>query len=195
MTRDPARRSASRPTDLRRRAPGAREEHPRYLVLGEGPTEVNYFTGFKRRGLVLDLVDGGDDHRAVARRAVESKDREDYDGVWCILDTELDAGLLGDLRAIVKGSGVNLALSAPCFEVWLLLHKKKWTKPLQNADAARRELKKVMPQWRKGAGTRYTDFAQHIDEAIKEARKLDPTGQDHGKNPSTNVWRLVELIK
>ncbi|ROO89640.1 RloB-like protein [Actinocorallia herbida] len=197
MTRDPARRprrDASRPTDLRRRSAGARQEHPRYLVLGEGPTEKNYFDGFKRRGLNLIVKDGGDDHRAVARRAVEAT-REDYDAVWCVLDTELDSALVADLQEIVAGHDVRLALSAPCFEVWLLLHKRKWTRPLHSADAAGRELRQLMPQWRKGAGTRHADFVKHIDTAITEAKRLDPTGRDHGKNPSTNVWQLVELIR
>jgi hypothetical protein len=41
----------------------------------------------------------------------------------------------------------------------------------------------------------FADFAPGVDDAIKRARDLDPSGAEHRRNPSTNVWQLVERIR
>lgn len=181
-----------RPTELRRRT-GTRQENPRYLILGEGPTEVGYFNGLKRRGLQLDVVTPRDDHRSVAREAV-NRQADEYDAIWCVLDTELDPVLVRDLLAIVNGTDVKLALSAPCFELWLILHHVDHQRPFQTAREAERELIRIVPGWAKGGSTAFADFKDGLRQAMERAEALDPTGADYDLNPSTNLWQLVGFL-
>jgi hypothetical protein len=38
------------------------------------------------------------------------------------------------------------------------------------------------------------DFAEHVIVAVERARKIDPSGVDHVRNPSTGVWQLVHVL-
>jgi hypothetical protein len=55
---------------------------------------------------------------------IAATDSHEYEGVWCVLDTELDPELATSLVQEAKGGGVHVALSTPCFEVWLILHHR-----------------------------------------------------------------------
>ncbi|MDX6738549.1 RloB family protein [Actinocorallia sp. A-T 12471] len=189
----PVRPSASRPTDLRRKH-GTREEKDRFLVIGEGPTEVGYLTGLKRRGIVLEVRHYGDlDHRSVVARAVRLKQGPDeYDAVWCVLDTELDREMTREMLAMAAAGDVRLALSAPCFDFWLLLHQVDHRRIFQSAGEVERKLKSLMPTWDKG-NTKFRDFQDGLPKAMDRARVLDP-GPGHGGKLFSEVWRLVEFL-
>ncbi len=40
----------------------------------------------------------------------------------------------------------------------------------------------------------FADFEAGVTDALRCAERLDPTGCDHGRDPSTGVWRLVRRI-
>lgn len=181
-------------TDLRRRASGSRRERSSFLILCEGRTEKGYFSGMRsRNGPQIDVDEPGGDHLSIVRSAAK-RISDEYDAVWCVLDTELDSGLAKAIIEEAARHDVQVALSVPCFELWLILHKRKWSKPFQSAEAAKRELKKIFPTWREGA-TAFSDFEAGLDNACSRARELDPTGQDYDKNPSSAAWRVVEAIR
>jgi RloB-like protein len=49
---------------------------------------------------------------------------EEFDEKWCVVDTdEFD---LDDAARIAAEKSVHLAVSNPCFELWLLLHHREW---------------------------------------------------------------------
>ncbi|MEO3801179.1 RloB family protein [Nonomuraea sp. B1E8] len=190
------RRSIERKSSLARRPPGARAERKRFLIFCEGETEEGYFLGMRLRGgPVLEIVNPRADHVRViaeAHRRRCSDDFDDGDEVWCVLDTELDSGLVKRMQA-EAGSQVRLALSTPCFDFWLLLHHKDHRAPFQTASEAEKALKSVVPGWSKG-GTRYADFKAGVADACRRARALDPEAEDQLRNPSTAVWKLVQAI-
>ncbi|GII91814.1 RloB family protein [Sinosporangium siamense] len=128
-----------------------------------------------------------------ANRRRNLDDYDESDEVWCVLDTELDSNLTG--RMLAKAGGkVRLALSTPCFDFWLLLHHKDHRAPFQAAGDAEKALKCVLPGWSKG-NTRFADFRDGVDDACRRAKAADPEGENHMRNPSTSVWRLVESIQ
>ncbi|MDF5756885.1 RloB family protein [Spongiactinospora sp. TRM90649] len=114
-----------RRSSLERRHFGTRLERKRFLIVCEGETERGYFVGMRTRGgPVLDVINPKVDHLGVvaeAKRRLRIDDYDEDDEVWCILDTELDPKLTEALL-VKAGSEVELALSTPCFEFWLLLH-------------------------------------------------------------------------
>jgi hypothetical protein len=87
----------------------------------------------------------------------------------------------------------NLAVSNPCFELWLLLHHEDCRVSLPDCRATSARLRKHLPSFDK---TRldFANFAKKVPDAIDRAKALDPMATNHLQNPSTSVWRLVEKI-
>ncbi|GIH68129.1 hypothetical protein Mth01_03820 [Sphaerimonospora thailandensis] len=145
---------------------------------------------------MLDVVNPEVDHLSVideAQRRWRVDDYDDGDEVWCVLDTELDRDLAERMLSTAGGE-VQLGLSTPCFDFWLLLHHKEHRAPFQSAREVEKAVKCALPGWSKGS-TRFADFEAGVDDACRRARAIDPKGNDHMRNPSTSVWRLVESIR
>jgi hypothetical protein len=139
--------------------------------------------------------------RAVALRdaaAVEARRAGDpnlaYDDVWCVFDVDTHPRLTA-ARAAATEAGIHLAISNPCFELWLLLH---FTPHAAHATpaGARRLIRNHLPEYDKHL--RFEDLADGYDDAVKRAEALDrhhaSLGQEGG-NPSTGVHRLTERIR
>jgi hypothetical protein len=95
--------------------------------------------------------------------------------------------------SLANRQDVNLAVSNPCFELWLLLHHADCRSHCAGyADVVAR-LRKHVPAYDK-TDLRFADYVAGVYDAVKRARELDPTGVDHARNPSTGVWRLVSTI-
>ncbi|MFC3492753.1 RloB family protein [Glycomyces rhizosphaerae] len=90
------------------------------------------------------------------------------------------------------GKLIQLAVSCPCFELWLLLHFEDCGSELNQKDARRRP-QKHLPDYDKSA-LRCEDFHPHQTDAIKRAKKLEAGHRETHLNPSTGVWRLVERL-
>ncbi|GAA3443755.1 RloB family protein [Planomonospora venezuelensis] len=171
-----------------------RQERPSFLILCEGKTERDYFIGMRsRRGPQIDVDIPDVDHLSIVREATVRKSDE-YSSIWCALDTELDHALTARLVDEARRGEVNLCLSTPCFEVWLILHHADCARPFQSAEEAKKKLKSLVRSWSEGS-TRFSDFSHGIEVACGRSRKLDPTGGEVLKNPSTNAWKLVAEIQ
>lgn len=180
-------------TTLGRRQSGSRQERLSFLLLCEGKTEKDYFTGMRtRRGPQLAVDAPQRDHLGLVREAGRRRSDE-YDEVWCVLDTELNVHLVHELIREAQSSEIYLALSSPSFEFWLILHAKDYSRPFLSAREAERELKAIRPGWSKAA-TKFEDFEDGVNDACKRARRLHD-GDGLPPNPSSAVWRLVEAIR
>jgi hypothetical protein len=118
------------------------------------------------------------------------RDRDGFDQVWCVFDVD-DFG--DDVRAavtIAKRRGVSLAVSNPCFELWLLLHFVDHTSWLNGANAAKLKLCRHVPDYDK-TKIDFDVFAPGISDAIVRGQKLSEAGTGHRDNPSTTMWRLA----
>ena len=87
--------------------------------------------------------------------------------------------------------GVELALSLPSFEIWLILHLSAGCPRFNNATQAGRHLKSLLPNWDK-TGLKFSDFSAGVFDAVVRAKRL---GEPPDANPSTAVWRLVESLR
>jgi hypothetical protein len=126
-----------RPAPLRRKAP-RRAPRKRLLVLCEGAvTEPKYFQAFRheyRSQLVdVEVVPESGVPKTLVETAVERKklaDREarryrdpylKYDEVWCVFDVDEHPNL-AEAKQQALANELHLAVSNPCFELWILLH-------------------------------------------------------------------------
>jgi hypothetical protein len=124
-------------------------------------------------------------------RKMRENDPGGFDEVWCVID--VDEFDLSEAVRTARRSGISLAISNPCFEVWLLLHFTEWTKWLAGPAAAGAALRRHLTGYDK-TKLDFGDFADQVTEAVDRARKIDPSGEDHVRNPSAGVWRLVHRL-
>lgn len=159
-------------------------------------TERDYFDGIRRSlarpdvTLSIKAVGRAPDQVVTHAAGLLAHQRDQFDELWCVVDVD-EFDLDRAVRA-VRTAGVRLAVSNPCFELWLLLHFEDGGPPVLGATEATRRLRRHLPAYDK---TRldFGDYAPGLADAIARGRKLDD-GESVGTDPSSGVWRLVEQI-
>lgn len=180
------------------RRPPFRESRLRLLVICGGErTEPDYFVGLKvhlRNPAVQVKVRAkgcAPKELVTYARTVAPLGGDEFDEVWCVVDSdEFDPE---SAAARAADLDVQLAVSNPCFELWLWLHHQDCTAPLCEARAVMRQLIRHVPGYQKN-GLRFVDFEAGVLDAVCRAEHLDPTGCGHKCDPSSGVWRLVRRI-
>jgi hypothetical protein len=89
-------------------------------------------------------------------------------------------------------TGVKLAVSNPCFELWLLLHHDECRAHQARCSTVVKRLREHVPNYDK-TQVSFADHAKGVRAAISRARALDGD-DDSFPNPSTGMWRLTEIL-
>jgi hypothetical protein len=195
---------------LERRRP-SRDPLPLILVVCEGKvTEPQYLEGFRiahgastirvhirspggePRALVPSAADLAAEAEDRARR--EGDDNLRYDEVWCVLDVDEHARL-EEARALARANHISLAVSNPCFELWILLHFADHGAHVERKRASSL-LQKHLPGY--GKHVRFESVEPGYAQAVARATALDQRHEragTEGANPSTGVYRLTERIR
>lgn len=189
-----------------KRPRNVRQEHPRILIVTEGElTEPQYFRGLSKtlRATGIDIykvsITGlGRDPGRVVKEAAERSGRgerrnvseDSYEHVWCVVDVDDHATLDSAIRRARKAS-IDVAVSNPCFEIWLLWHYDNHSSYITTTGLRRKLrqygiLDKSLP-----VNFPYTSYATAASRALK---CLDDDGPIPGENPSSSVCRLVILL-
>lgn len=166
------------------------------MLCGAKVTEPEYFSGLKRhlRNSAVKVVVKKKpvDPTALVRHAARVREAGDYDEVWCVVD--VDQYELEDAVNLARKVEVNLAISNPCFEYWLLLHFEDCMRPMSEYRQVERRLRRYVPHYDKAALV-FADYAEGLQAAIDRAKTGCPTGEPpHRRCPSTSVWPLVEAM-
>ena len=120
----------------RGRSTKKRSRGKRYLIVTNGKvTEKEYFEklvdlyGLRGR-VVIDKGAAGRDPKTLVERAVDLKAKEDrearkerfdsWESVWAV--TDVDGFSMFAAQQLARQEAVGLAVSNPCFEVWLIDH-------------------------------------------------------------------------
>ncbi|MCX5200268.1 RloB family protein [Streptomyces sp. NBC_00237] len=201
MARTPkasGRRGPAFETDLKRRQ-GGRDPRKRLLVVcGARVTESAYLKGFKAHianpAVSLKLVERPCAPSQLVTYTAELRDRsrEDFDEAWCVFDVD-EFGDVPDAVADAERRGIEVAVSNPCFELWLLLHFADHCAFTGSYAHLVPHLAKHLPRYDKTRAD-FRHFAATWPEAARRARALAPVGKEHEKNPASGVWRLVKAI-
>lgn len=98
-------------------------------------------------------------------------------------------------RELARANKVQLAISNPCFELWALLHFED-----QRAHIERTKLASVIRSHCAGYEKLlpFVKLQPSYEVAVKRARSLRKEAQEHGapgRNPTTDVFELTELIR
>jgi hypothetical protein len=132
------------------------------------------------------LVERASELKKIAER--EARRQKDdflkYDEVWCVFDVDAHPNLADALQQ-ARANSILLAVSNPCFELWLLLHFQD-----QRAHLERSQAQAVCRDLIRGY-ERLAPFellAPLHEEAVARARALDKWQFEQkrvGGNPST----------
>lgn len=129
-----------------------------------------------------------------------------FDRVICAIDRDSHANFDEAVQLAKQSSKLDLCVSHPCFEYWLLLHFQYTRKPYKAAgdqSAADRliaDLSKFpeMSEYHKGKSTGI--FAQLLGERFEAARMRGPQAlkdaiESGDMNPSTKLFELIKLME
>ena len=195
----------------RRRHP-TREPRRVLRVLTEGKTtEPGYLSRWARRNdrndrIHLDLSDTGMTPDALVRRAREHVRRNrqskradpDFDEIWCVFDTDEHPNLPGAIDD-ARRSGIEVAVSNPCFELWLVLHVEDQTAHVHRHEVQRRANELGLSDGKKITDAAWSRLIEAFETAKQRARALDERHEGNDSpprsNPSTDVWRLADRIR
>ena len=189
---------------------GRRPPAPTILVVCEDKkSSSNYFKALLReRHLTSVQVDGaGGEPKHVVERAIELNKPNSssprtwapFDMVWCVFDVEAPQphDRLNDALQQAKDRKIEVALSNPCFEYWLLLHFKRHGSMLQSNKQAREALREQMPDYDKGKKD-FDEVVKRLDEAMNNAVSLNKSQWKNAKptecNPCTDIHKLVQVL-
>jgi hypothetical protein len=191
---------------LSRRNP-FRNVRTRILIVCEGTvTEPGYFHDLRQlyRSVIELEINSGGDPRTLVARAVEMKGAADraaktdenlrFDEVWCVFDID-DHPHIDDAKQQARDNGIKLAISNPCFELWVLLHFQDQRAHISRVNL-RTRVQGHLPGYDKELPVE--KLSPHYDEAARRARYLDEWQQQQGRsdaNPFTGVYRLTEAIR
>jgi hypothetical protein len=201
------------PRALRRNI-GGRRPRKTLLVFCEGErTEPEYLNGLSRLPQVRDVaavdirIDRGSAGFApirLVRLAVEARERNrreqgEIDEFWCVFDVEWpkNHSSLGEAIRLADRNGIQLAISNPCFELWLVLHFADCGSWLDNRLAQRRRRE------HDGTSDKGLDPARYMPlrhDAATRARRLERRHAKNGirspdDNPSSGMHRLIDSVE
>lgn len=194
-----------------RRAVGTKRPRRTYRIFCEGTrTEPEYLSALRRHPAVRQLAavelvvaKAGGKPRTLVTAATAAKDKareqqDEVDEFWCVFDVEQPGQHPGLAEAIrdARRHRIRVAVSNPCFELWLILHFQDQTGWLDTAGAC--ELRRRLDGARdKGVGPDM--YMPRVLIAAARARELDERHQRDDlrfphDNPSSGMHRLISAI-
>ena len=136
---------------------------------------------------------------AAKARARSSGENGEIDEVWCVFDVEWPQNHPNLRKALARAreSDVRVAVSNPCFELWLALHFEDQTAWLDTAAATRR--RRTLDDTT-GKDLDGDTYMPRRADAARRARALDERHSRNGTefprdNPSSGMHRFLDAIE
>jgi hypothetical protein len=131
------------------RAKATRLPYKRFLIVCEGEkSEPDYIQGVKglcREKLIsIEIIGGAGQTKKVIERAVQLKSEaiieakrnkdnfEKFDSIWCVIDVD-NHDLLTEALIQARDNKIEVSLSNPCYEVWVVLHHRDHRKSVDRS--------------------------------------------------------------
>lgn len=167
-----------------------------------------YFNSFNIPRIQVHVVptkNGTSHAKHVLERLLEFDDLEKSDERWMILDidhcTKNDSQKKSFIQALKKAESknVNIALSNPCFEIWLIMHfieNEENIKIINNAKEAEGFLKKLLGTYNKTNLNNLVFDFQMVINACELAKKIDrDVGGGHDPiGVTSRIYKIWESI-
>lgn len=132
-------------------------------------------------------------------KAAKDDPRNDFDEYWCVFDVEwpINHPNLAEALDLAHGNGIQVAVTNPCFELWLILHFQNQRAWIDN-DAARRLRRRLDGATDKGVDA--SAYMPNRHTAKARAVELDKlhSGNDTAfpqNNPSSGMHRFLASVE
>jgi hypothetical protein len=181
-----------------------------FLIACDDRYAPKQYFDFFRLPRIKIVVDATEDSKSDPRHVLERlrKRRKDEqlqpdDECWLVLDTDHNTkpnhrpNLITTIRD-ARDDGIRVALSFPCFELWLLLHHidEEYVKSLWKCGDVESKIRSYVGEYNKtnlkpdhygdGSASNATLRAERLDETI--------TSGDIPDFPTTRIYRLIRAI-
>ena len=175
-----------------------------FIVATEGEkTEEQYLDIFQSRRVKVKVLSTGPDGKSAAKhvlaRMAEFEEQYDLgpeDERWLMFDIDRQRPqFIEDVTQMGLESGFRLAVSNPCFELWLLLHLREPDLSDFECDAVESRLRSHLGSYSKTKLDTSPYDRPAIVRAIEAAKLLDrPENVRWPSYPGTHVYKLVEKL-
>lgn len=165
------------------------------LIVCEGETEAAYIhllrLWFKSSIKIKCYIAGTRISQMLLERQVKELKISQGDHIELFLMYDMDVPAI---NAKIEKCRATKLLSNPCFELWLLLHKKDQRSSI-DSEALIRKLKESGLVWTNYVKSNFTETQKdflltHMDSAVMRARVLPEF-----ENPSTGIYKLIEILR
>ena len=173
------------------------------VIATEGrKTEARYFTLFQSSRVEVVVFPTGEDNQSSPRHVLNRLGvyREQYDfgpqdRLWLMIDVDRwTTQNLAEVCREAKQRSIGLAVSNPCFELWLWLHHADVETIDRDCKAIETRLRQHLGSYNK-ANLDTAKFKPSIQEAIRRAQNMD-TDADAlwPAHPGTHVYKVVASL-
>ena len=172
------------------------------IIATEGQeTEKQYFSIFgnpKVKVVVIPTTDGKSAPVHVLSRLDRIKNDYDLaadDTLWLMTDIDhIRDEQRSQICQEAIQKGFNLAVSNPCFELWLYLHFSDVTTTSISCDQLEGKLRKILGSYNK-AKLDLKKYIGQVSSAVERARALDINQNERWPNSiGTHVYKVVEKL-
>ncbi|WP_419918417.1 RloB family protein [Candidatus Poriferisocius sp.] len=168
-----------------KRIPGKREQRRVIHILTEGAvTERDYLNIWRQDNRnvhiqfdrdsgksPLNIVKQAITKQKYSRRSKSAHRDSDFDEIWCVFDVDQHSNLQ-DALDLAQEHNISVALSNPCFELWLILHYEDQIAHIQNRDAQRRAQALNIIVNKSLKSSKVEDLRGRYEDAKQRAQKL-----------------------
>lgn len=197
------------------RTTATRQPRDRFLIVAGGMTEGEYFEYIRQSlastPLKLDVESKGRNPAALLSRAIDLRDEDRrearrnndranvYKRVWVVTDTDDFTAELLDLLAVASGDGIDLIISNPCFELWMVLHDRAYGKYCATPQIQAVAKSKGLLTGRNNKSIVLDKIHGNFERAEVFSQQLRQRHDDDGRafpddNPSTSVDTIVRTL-
>ncbi|MER6824510.1 RloB family protein [Streptosporangium sp. NPDC000563] len=190
-----------------RRTAEKRPELRTIMVFCEGQnSEPDYINGLKRlphiaenTALSIEIHPEQGVPLTLVKKAMAYKSDPEIDECWCLFDVEWPQNHPNLPQAIdlARSNGINLAISNPCFELWLILHYSNCSAFMDtnSADSRSRSL-----DGRSGKRIDPEVYMPLRKKAAEHAKRLDARHAQNGTsfphdNPSSGMYKFLRSLE
>lgn len=183
-----------------KKSDGVFRDARRFFIVAEGEREDRYFSWFQGKNpkrLIVNIIQregiGSAPQNMLKRleRFLPESARLEGDQVWFVLDVDRwPRKAVEELSQLVENQkDWSIAISNPCFEVWLYYHVGD---PHQSSCQTPADFKRILPEIVSG-GYNVEKFAPLIETAAENARNSDPAPkQIYPDFAVSKVYRLAD---
>lgn len=184
---------------------------PIFVIATEGEkTEKPYFESlFDDERVKVHVLPTGPDGlsspKHVAARLKDAQKRYQLDvnkgdEFWLVMDTDhhIKSNHIAEFKNVCQEAsqkGIGLAISAPCFELWLYLHFDDCSPDMVDSTVMEDHVRRYVPGYTHATPHAHAFTRDGVTIAIERARALDANPEARIPDaPGTRVYRLAESL-